>query len=106
MDSNNHMPTNNSTLSKLHAIIPHQGKNLTCGHYRTVIIYDDTEILIDNEKIYFKKVSLNEDEILNDSYILIYENKNYVSNIIDKWTPFSRSFQKNILYSPLHYYLV
>ena len=49
-------------------------KNLTCGHYRTVIKYDDTKILIDKEKISFKKVKLSEGEILKDSYILINEN--------------------------------
>ena len=81
-----------------------KAKTSTCGHYRTVIIYDDTEILIDNEKSSFKKVNLNQGEILKDSYILIYENQNNVSNFIDKRTPFSRSFQKNILYLPLHYY--
>ena len=60
IDLNEHMATNGSTLYKLRAIILHQGKNLTCGHYRTVIIYDDTEILIDNKKtISFKKVNLN-----------------------------------------------
>ena len=100
------MATNGSTLYKLRTIILNQGKNLTCGHYRTVAIYDDTKILTDNEKLSFKKVKLNEGEILKDSYIIIYENQNYVSNLIDKWTPFSRSFQKNILYSPLHYYWV
>ena len=66
-----------------------KAKTSTCGHYRTVIIYDDTEILIDNEKISFKKVDLNEGETLKDNYILIYENQNYVLNLIDKWTPFS-----------------
>ena len=87
IDLNNHMATIGSTLYKPRAIILHQGENLTCGHYTTVIIYDDTEILIDNEKISFKKVNLSEGEILKDSYILIYENQNYVSNLIDKWTP-------------------
>ena len=48
------MATNGSTLYKLHAIILHQGENLTCGHYTTVIIYGDTEILIDNEKLFQK----------------------------------------------------
>ena len=81
------MVTNSSTLYKLRAIILHQGENLTCGHYTTVIIYGDTEILIDNEKICFKKVNLSEGKILKDSYILVYENQNYISNLIDKWTP-------------------
>ena len=81
------MATNGSTLYKLRTIILHQGENLTCGHYTTVIIYGDTEILIDNEKIYFKKVNLSEGKILKDSYILVYENQNYISNLIDKWTP-------------------
>ena len=45
------MAANGSTLYKLRAIMLHQGKNLTCGHYITVIIYDDAEILIDNKKI-------------------------------------------------------
>ena len=49
-----------------------KAKTSTCGHYRTVIIYDDTEILIDNEKISFKKVNLNEGEILKDTYIYIF----------------------------------
>ena len=78
IDLNNHMATNGSTLYKLRAIILHQGKSLRCGHYRTVIIYDGTEIMIDNEKISFKKVNLNEGETLKDSYVLIYENQNYV----------------------------
>ena len=81
------MATNGSTLYKLHAIILHQGENLACGHYTTVIIYGDTEILIDNEKVYFKKVNLSEGKILKDSYILVYENQNYISNLTDKWTP-------------------
>ena len=51
------------------------------------MIYGDTEILIDNEKIYLKKVNLSEGKILKDSYILVYENQNYISNLIDKWTP-------------------
>ena len=39
---------------KLRAITLHQGENLTCGHYTTVIIYGDTEILIDNENLFQK----------------------------------------------------
>ena len=81
------MATNGSTLCKLRAIILHQDEKLTCGHYTTVIIYDDTEILTDNEKISFKKVKLSDGEILKDNNILIYENQNYISNLIDKWTP-------------------
>ena len=71
---------------KLRAITLHQGENLTCGHYTTVIIYGHAETLIDNEKSYFKKVSFSEGKILKDSYMLVYENQNYVSNLIDKWT--------------------
>ena len=74
------MTINGSSLYKLRAITLFQGENLTYGHYRTVIIYDDTEILIDNEKVSFKKVNLNEGEILKYSYIFIYENQNYISN--------------------------
>ena len=52
-DLNKHITTNGSRLYKLSGIILHQGKNLTCGHYITVIIFDD--------------------EILKDRYIFIYE---------------------------------
>ena len=38
IDLNNHIATNGSTLCKSRTIILHQGKNLTCGHYRTVIM--------------------------------------------------------------------
>ena len=43
--------------------------------------------MIKKIKISFKKVNLIESKILKDSYILIYENQNYISNLIDKWTP-------------------
>ena len=36
---------------------------------------------------FFKKVNLTESKILKDSHILIYENQNDISNLIDKWTP-------------------
>ena len=43
---NNHMATNGSTLYKLCAIMLHQCEDSTCGHYTTVIIYGDNEILL------------------------------------------------------------
>ena len=87
-DLNKHITTNGSRLYKLSGIILHQGKNLTCGHYITVIIFDD--------------------EILKDRYIFIYETQNYISNLIDKWTPLAFLFciPLHFIFLLYHYSLI